>query len=178
MLEEENMKRFVIVILAVALIFGISIGKASAANGLKQGQFGMSVDVNNDFILSGRYFLMNDLAVIGQFGFGINGDDGDGTDIGIGAGIRKYITKDDLAPFVGGTIFYRNTEEGLNQVDQKDLSILAEFGAEYFLHKQFSVEGSVGLGYLSRETKFAGTTTTVTTFGTQRLGLSLNFYFF
>src|SRR5512135_1721865 len=126
MIEEENMKRFVIVILAVALIFGISIGNASAANGLKEGQVGMSVDVNNDFILSGRYFLMKDLAVIGQFGFGINGNDGDGSDIGIGVGIRKYLTTtEDLAPFVGGTIFYSSTEEGLNQVDQKDLSILA-----------------------------------------------------
>src|SRR5512146_2579810 len=111
MIEEETMKRLVIVILAVALIFGISVGNASAANGLKEGQVGMSVDVNNDFILSGRYFLTNDLAVIGQFGFGINGNDGDGTDIGIGASVRKYITKDDLAPFVAGTIFYRSTEE-------------------------------------------------------------------
>lgn len=169
------MKRLVIVILAVALIFGISIGSASAANGLKQGQVGMSVDVNNDFVLSGRYFVMDDLAVIGQFGFGIKGEDGKGTDIGIGGGVRKYLSKDDLAPFVGGTIFYRST----NDSDVTSLAVLGEFGAEYFLHKQFSVEGSVGFGYLRDETtNGAGTTTTVTTVGTQRVGLSLNFYFF
>jgi len=169
------MKRLVIIVLAVAMIIGIGIGSASAANGLKQGQVGMSVDVNNDFILSGRYFVMNDLAIIGQFGFGVKGEDGEGTDFGIGGGVRKYLKIDDLAPFVGGTIFYRTTEDG----DVNNLAVLGEFGAEYFLHKQFSVEGSVGFGYLRDETtSAAGTKTTVTTVGTQRFGLSLNFYFF
>ncbi len=169
------MKRLVIVVLAVALIFGIGIGNASAANSLKQGSAGMSVDVNNDFVLSGRFFVLNDLAVIGQFGFGIKGEDGEGTDFGIGGGVRKYLKVDDLAPFVGGNIFYRTTNDG----DVTSLSVLGIFGAEYFLHKQFSVEGTVGFGYLRDETtNAAGTKTTVTTVGTQRLGLSLNFYFF
>ncbi len=169
------MKRLVIVILAAAMILGIGIGSASAANSLKRGEVGMSVDVNNDFVLSARYFILNDLAVIGQFGFGVKGEDGEGTDFGIGGGVRKYPKMDDLAPFVGGTIFYRTTDD--NNV--KNLAVLGEFGAEYFLHKQFSVEGSVGFGYLRDETTNAvGTKTTVTTVGTQRFGLSLNFYFF
>ncbi len=174
-LEEENMKRLVIAVLAGALIFGIGIGTASAANGLKAGQVGMSVDVNNDFVLSGRYFFTDDLALIAQFGFGIKGDDGSGTDIGLGASVRKYLsTKEDLAPFVDGNIFYKSTEDG----DVTSLAVLAEFGAEYFLHKQFSVEGRIGFGYQRDETTFAGTTTTITTVGTQRFGLSLNYYFF
>ncbi len=178
MIKEDIMKRFVIALLATAFILGIGIGSASAASSstsLKQGEVGMSVDVNNDFVLSGRYFILNDLAVIAQFGFGIKGEDGEGTDIGIGGGVRKYLRTDDLAPFVGGSIFYRSTQDG----DVKNLAVLGEFGAEYFLHKQFSVEGSVGFGYLRDETTNAvGTTTTVTTVGTQRFGLSLNFYFF
>ncbi len=175
MIEEDYMKRVIIAAAAAVLILGIGIGSASAANSLKRGEVGMSVDVNNDFVLGGRYFILNDLAVIGQFGFGIKGEDGEGTDIGIGGGVRKYLKNDDLAPFVGGSIFYRSTQDG----DVKNLAVLGEFGAEYFLHKQFSVEGSVGFGYLRDETTNAvGAKTTVTTVGTQRFGLSLNFYFF
>jgi hypothetical protein len=57
------------------------------------------------------------------------------------------------------------------------------FGAEYFLHRQFSAEGSVGFGYTSSETEtttVAGAVTTNfkdTTIGTQRVALSFNFYF-
>ncbi len=176
MIEEEHMRRLITVVLAAALIFGIGIGTASAAtNSLKQGTVGLSVDVNNDFILEGRFFVLNDLAILGQFGFGIKGEDGEGTDIGLGVGIRKYLRSEDLAPFVGGNIFYSSTEDG----NVKDLSILGLFGAEYFLHKQFSVEGNVGFGYTSEETKnpVTGTKTTITNVGTARLGLSLNFYF-
>ncbi len=169
------MRRLVIVVLSIALILGIGIGTAAAATtSLKQGTVGISVDVNNDFVLEGRYFLMDDLAVLGQFGFGIKGDDGKGTDIGLGVGIRKYLRQEDLAPFIGGSFFYSSTQDG----DVKDLSLLGIFGAEYFLHKQFSIEGNVGLGYSSEDTKnAAGTTTTITNFGTQRFGLALNFYF-
>ncbi len=169
------MRRLIIVVLSIALIFGIGIGTAAAATtSLKQGTAGISVDVNNDFVLEGRYFVMDDMAVLGQFGFGIKGDDGKGTDIGLGVGIRKYLRMEDLAPFVGGTIFYSSTQDG----DVKDFALLGIFGAEYFLYKQFSVEGSVGFGYSSEDTKnAAGTTTTITNFGTQRFGLALNFYF-
>jgi hypothetical protein len=175
MIKEARMRRLVSVVLGIALIFGIGIGTAAAAtNSLKEGTLGLSVDVNNDFILQGRYFILNDFAVLGEFGFGIKGDDGEGTDIGLGVGIRKYLRTEDLAPFVGGTIFYSSTQDG----DLKNFALLGIFGAEYFLHKQFSVEGSVGLGYSSEETKnAAGTTTTITNFGTQRFGLALNFYF-
>jgi len=65
------------------------------------------------------------------------------------------------------------------------MSIIGEFGAEYFLHRQFSVEGSIGFGYTSSETETttgtgAGAVTTNfkdTTIGTQRVALSFNFYF-
>ncbi len=175
-IEEEYMKRLVIVALSVALILGIGIGTAAAATtSLKQGTMGLSVDVNNDFVMEGRFFVQNDLAILADFGFGIKGDDGEGTDIGLGAGIRKYLRTEDLAPFVGGTVFYSSTQDG----NVKNLAILGMFGAEYFLHKQFSVEGSVGFGYSSEETKnpVTGASTTVTNIGTERLGLSLNFYF-
>jgi hypothetical protein len=178
------MKSVIIVAAALAMVVGIGIGSASAANSLQQGTIGFNVDaVNNtdSFVISGKYLVLKDLAVIAGFGFGAKGADADGTDIGIGAGVRKYLKIDDFAPFAGGSIFYRETKDG----NQKDFLLMAEFGAEYFLHRQFSIEGGVGFGYTSSETETttgagAGATTTnykETTIGTQRMALSFNFYF-
>jgi hypothetical protein len=144
-----------------------------AANSLKRGSAGLNVTVNDDFVLSGKYFVMKDLAVLAGFGVGAKGGDAKGTDFGIGGGVRKYLSMEDFAPFVGGSAFYGSTLDG----DQKDWNIMGEFGAEYFMHKQFSVEGSAGFGYRSSKTKTGGTTFEDTTFGTRRFGFSLNFYF-
>jgi len=178
------MKRFLIVVVALAMVMGIGIASASAANSLKEGTIGFNVDAlnsNNSFVISGKYFVLKDFAVLAGFGFGAKGGDANGTDLGISVGARKYLKIDDFAPFAGGSIFYSNTKDG----DQKDMSIIGEFGAEYFLHRQFSVEGSIGFGYTSSETETttgtgAGAVTTNfkdTTIGTQRVALSFNFYF-
>jgi hypothetical protein len=170
------MKKIVIVAVVMAMVLGIGIGGASAANSLQQGTIGFNINAvnsSNDFVITGKYFVLKDLAVLAGFGFGIKGGDAEGTDFGIGAGIRKYLKTDDFAPFVGGSIFYTTTQDG----DREDLSILAEFGAEYFLHKQFSVEGSIGIGYTSSETDTATTNYKDTTFGTQKAAISFNFYF-
>lgn len=186
------MKKLAVVALVLALAAFILPGSASAANSLKQGTFGFNVDVNNNFfglnsdvdnnfVLTGKFFIQNDLAALAGFGIGIRGADANGVDVGVSAGIRKYLKVDDFAPFVGGVFFYSNTKDG----DSQDVSVMAEAGAEYFLHKQFSIEGKVGVGYVSRESK---TTTTqggfITTttrresdLGTERLGISFNFYF-
>jgi hypothetical protein len=174
------MKNVVIVALVMAMVLGAGIGSASAANSLQQGTFGINIDAvnsNENFVITGKYFLLKDLAVLAGFGFGVKGGDADGTDFGIGGGIRKYLKTDDFAPFVGGGFFYSDTRDG----DQTDLIIFGELGAEYFLHKQFSVEGSVGVGYQSSETETtAGNVRTnykETTFGTIRSAISVNFYF-
>lgn len=175
-----KMNRIVIVVVTIAMVMGISIGSASATNSLKAGTIGINVDAfnsNDSFIITGKYFVLKDLAILAGFGFGAKGGDAKGTDLGIGGGVRKYLKVDDFAPFVGGSIFYTKTQDG----DQKDLSVMAEFGAEYFLHRQFSLEGGVGFGYLSSETETtAGAVTTKfkdTTIGTRRVALSFNFYF-
>ena len=186
------MKKLALVVLVLVLAALVLTGSASAANSLKQGTFGFNVDVNNNFfglnndvdnnfVLTGKFFIQNDLAALAGFGIGIRGADANGVDVGVSAGIRKYLKVDDFAPFVGGVFFYSNTKDG----DSQDVSVMAEAGAEYFLHKQFSIEGKVGVGYVSRESK---TTTTqggfITTttrresdLGTERLGISFNFYF-
>jgi hypothetical protein len=183
--KEESMKKIVVIAVALVMVLCIGIGSASAENSLKQGTIGMNVDVTDNFVLTGKYLIMNDLAILADFGIGVKGDDGKGTDIGIGGGVRKYLKMDDFAPFVSGTLFYSETDDG----DSKNLSILGDFGAEYFLHKQFSIEGRVAFGYTRQETTtstpgFIGTvpvttskTTTVSTFGTDRATISFNFYF-
>jgi hypothetical protein len=179
------MKKIVVVAVALVMIMGIGIGSASAANSLKQGTIGMNVDVNESFVLTGKFMVMNDLAVLAAFGVDKRGADDKGTDVGIGGGARKYLKTDDFAPFVGGTLFYSETRDG----DQKDLSLMGEFGAEYFLAKQFSIEGKVGFGFRQHESKTTTTTlvgtvpvTTTTNFksteiGTDKSTISFNYYF-
>lgn len=180
------MKKLAVVVLTFVLAAAIWPGNASAANSLKQGTFGFNVDVNDDFIIAGKYLVSPDIAVLAGFGIGIRGADAEGTDIGITAGIRKYLKVDDFAPFVGGTAFYSTTEDG----DVKNLSLMGEAGVEYFLHKQFSIEGKVGFGYTSQETKTPGTpqniggvqipttnTVKTTNIGTERFVISFNYYF-
>lgn len=190
------MKKLAVVAMVLVLAAFVLPGHASAANSLKQGTFGFNVDVNNNvfglnsdvdnnFVLTGKYFIYHDFAVLAGAGIGIRGADADGVDVGVTAGVRKYLKVDDFAPFVGGSFFYSNTKDG----DAQDFSLVGEAGAEYFLHRQFSIEGKVGVGYVSRETKTTTTAaqggqliTTTTTrresdLGTERLGISFNFYF-
>lgn len=167
------MKKIAGMVIVVVMILGLGIGSASAANSLKQGSAAINVNVSDDFVLWGKYFVMKDLAVLAGFGVGAKGGDAEGTDVGFGGGVRKYLAMDDFAPFVGGSFLYSRTRDG----DQKYWNIMGEFGAEYFVHKQFSVEGSIGFGYISSETKTGTVTFEDTTFGTRRFGFSLNFYF-
>ena len=171
------MKKIIVIVLALIAAIGFGTGTASAANSIRQGAFGFNVDVNDDFILTGKYFVTKDIAVLAGFGLGIKGGDAKGTDIAIAGGARKYLKVDDFAPFVGGTLFYSSTKDG----DQKSFSLMGEFGAEYFLYKQFSIEGKVGFGYSSQETTTTAgpvsTTVKETTIGTERAGISFNYYF-
>jgi hypothetical protein len=173
------MKKAIIAVLAVMVLVIAGVGSASAANSLKQGTIGFGVDVNQDMMITGKYFVKNDMAVLAGFGLGINGNDGDGTNLGVMVGIRKYLKMDDFAPFVGGLIQYEDINAGVKNVklETKTTFLGAQFGAEYFLHKQFSVEGSIAAGYQSVDQDQGGGSTTVSTLGTQRAGISFNFYF-
>ncbi len=170
------MNRFKVLVMVLIMVTGLGAGSAFAANSLRQGAFGFNVDVNDDFVLTGKYLITRDMAVLAGFGLGLRGGDNSGTDIGLGVGVRKYLKVEDFAPFVGGTIFYSSTQDG----DQKSFSLMGEGGAEYFLYKEFSIEGKVGFGYSSETTTTAGpasTTVKTTNFGTQRAGISFNYYF-
>jgi hypothetical protein len=176
------MKKLIVVAVAVVMMMGLA-GSAFAANSLNQGAFGLSVGFNNlssfpngmENTIIGKFLISSDLAFIGGFGFvNASGDDatGDGTDLSLVIGVRKYLKKDDFAPFAEGLLVYMTQDSTARDT----IGVLANFGAEYFLHKQFSFEGSVGVGLFNVETN-TGPNADSTILGTTSLGLRANFYF-
>jgi len=167
--------------LAVAVLLLSLTGNASAANSLNTGVMGLNVSLSNtntpaDFMLNGRYLAAKDMALLAGFGLAMVDNAGKKhTDIGFTFGARKYMKTEDFAPFIGGKFQYMST--GTAAGDVTDLGFGVEAGAEYFVGKQFSVEGSVGFGYVSSETKTGVTTIKNTTLGTRSFSMGANFYF-
>ncbi len=189
------MKR-VSVIVAVMLFSALIGVNAFAANGLQQGSTALSVGmgdslfshtfspqtpgyINNVVDISGRYFLAKDVALYGGFGLQLNSGDYDGTYFSLTAGVRKYLTTNDFAPFIGGQLSYATVDAKLNGtkfVDQSLWDLAGMFGAEYFFSKNFSLEGSVGIGagQLKNDLPGGGDSTYL---GTRTVGVQANFYF-
>ncbi len=176
-------------ILAAAAVIGFSTA-ANAANSLQAGSMALNVTVfdgtsaavqssvvngaaDDLYIIKGKYFLQKDLALLAGVGIGIKGGDANGTDFGILAGARKYMSTNDFAPFFGGYFTYSST----NDSNYKIMQLMAEFGAEYFFSKQFSIEGAARAGYMSGEDSTGATTVKATNVGTASAGVSFNFYF-
>jgi len=171
-----------------AFMLAVSSGNTLAAPA--EGNFGLNVDLTSStsplgtpsvFMLEGKYSIKKDLTVLAGAGLQIS-DNGTAanskyTNIGLMGGIRKYLKTEDLAPFFGGKLLYLSTRQGNNDVT--DFALIAEGGAEYFLAKQFSLEGSIGFGYASRDSQpvAGGPSVKATGFGTTTFNLSANFYF-
>ena len=181
------MKNITLAGATLALI--IASGSALAAPAA--GSFGINVGFTQptaltsgtptNFMVNGKYFISKDTAVLAGVGL-VMADSGaatnsKSTDIGFQVGFRKYMKTEDFAPFVGGRLQYVSTRQWPNDVT--DFFLGVEGGAEYFLGKQFSLEGSVGFGYASSDSKgvVSGISTKATYFGTTSLNVSANFYF-
>lgn len=180
------MKNIYLAIAAFAL--ASASGGALAAPTAKS--FGLNIDLTTPstplgspsvFMLEGRYAFSKDMSVLAGIGLQMvdtgQATNNKATNIGLMGGIRKYLETNDYAPFFGGRLQYMTTRQGANDVT--DFVLMAEFGAEYFLGKQFSLEGSVGAGYTSRKSEpvAAPGSTTATAFGTTTYNLSANYYF-
>jgi hypothetical protein len=188
------MKRLVIIALALVLVAGIGIGSASAANSLEQGNISVGVGMgdsffnhNNEFFgptdvlnLNARYLITKDLAIVGGFGLEVGGGDFDSTYFSFTGGVRKYLSTNDFAPFVGGQLTYAAYEEenpaGATVVDLNMIDLSAMFGAEYFVGPKFSLEGSVGIGF-GQFNDDINANSDRTVFGTRSVGVKANFYF-
>jgi len=164
-----------IALVGATLAFVLAAGSVSAANSMSTGTIGLNVPVvsTTDPLISGKYFMNKDMAILGGFGFSSGGTSGNSvTTFALEAGVRKYMNTNDFAPFIGGVFDYTSTS---STPSQTTMGLIAEAGAEYFLAKQFSIEGKVGFGYTSNDTGNAATKTT--NFGSSRAHLSVNFYF-
>lgn len=188
-----------VLVSAAWLVILLLAGAASAASGPGAGTFGINVGMGNSMFsdpavqgsltttsgayvhgvinISGKYFAGDDLALIAGFGFQKDGSDADATYYNLSAGIRKYLKKDDLATFLEGRFVYESldVDDAFMTLDMKVYDLSANIGAEYFFQKQFSVEGSVGVGAGTVKVNSAGTKDTY--FGTRTIGVSANFYF-
>jgi hypothetical protein len=180
------MKKLIVVAVAVVMMMGLAGSAMAAGTSLQSGKFGLSAGFTNlsqypdgiERTIMGRLFIANDLAL--NLGFGLTSADGDpgmpdGTDLSIIIGVRKYLKTEEFAPFIEGDLVYIDTDTGLNGA-YDTIGVLANVGAEYFLHKQFSLEGSVGIGLLQIENNAASSAdSTILTTGS--LGVRANFYF-
>jgi hypothetical protein len=165
---------------------GLSLLTAAAAmadNSLQTGAKALSFGVSNsDILISGRYLLQSDLAVLAGVGFSHSSNNDSTSDYGLTAGIRKYLKTADLAPFVGGVISYRRNDiivptggGGTDVESEKTFSIDGVGGLEYFVAKQVSVEAQVGIG-LSSIHNVDGTGEDQTNIGTFSSAVTVNFY--
>lgn len=181
------MKKIALVLATVALAMAAGSALATPAAGTMGLNVGftqptaLASNTSTNFMVNGKYFISKDTAVLAGVGL-VMKDSGavansKSTDIGFQGGFRKYMKTDDFSPFAGGRIQYVSTRQGANDVT--DLFFGVEGGAEYFLAKQFSLEGSVGFGYASSDSDpvAGGPSTKATYFGTTTLNVSANFYF-
>lgn len=173
------MKKIALAVATLGLV--MMTGSSFAANSLNAGTFGLNIPLitttattNTNIqspLISGKYFLAKDMAVLGGVGFSSGGASGaSSTTFALMGGMRKYLKVDDFAPFIGGFLGYETTS---SNPSSSATTLTAEGGAEYFLAKQFSIEGKVGLGF--RSVKRAAVKSTF--FGTSTATLSVNYYF-
>ena len=175
------MRKLIVVALSVVIIMGIGIGNTSAQTSTMDRQIGISVglgnsvfgDTDNSIIdITGRYRIAYDISLLAGFGFETHSGDADGSYFSISIGARKYLSTNDFAPFIDGKLSYV-TQDVDGDTDIIDLTV--GFGAEYFLHKQFSVEGSIGIGFGVEDDN--DTHDDDIYFGTRTIGVRANFYF-
>jgi hypothetical protein len=190
------MKKTAIIAVVVLMIAALS-GSALAANSLASGSKALSIGFGDSVLnhvasptdqnqnspivdIGGKFFVAKDMAITAGIGFQMNTGDLEGTYLAFNAGIRKYLRTDDFAPFVGGQFSYITYDAKVDPgpvkiADFSAMEIAALVGAEYFVGKQFSIEGSIGVGIGKAEDSILNKDTTY--LGTKNLGVKANFYF-
>lgn len=157
-------------VVIVAFIAATNVVAANVvATNISKPKLGLSVSTTSNTMISGKYFIGDELAVLG--GFGLLHNDG-ATDLYLMGGLRKYLphSSTTFVPFVGARGWYSSVKSS----NVSTVGLAAEGGAEYFLNKHFSVEGTVAVGYASKSPTGGSSTST---FGTSMYALGVNFYF-
>ena len=168
----------------LAIMAGLTTaGAASAENSLKTGATALSFGIVDGGIeISGRFLPGSDVAVLAGIGMAISSNDENTTDFSLSAGVRKYLVRADLAPFVGGLISYHrdgfvvvNAAGRTGVESEREFELAGVFGVEYFFTKQVSAEAQAGLG-ISDANNVSGTGADETRIGTFSSGVTVNFY--
>ncbi len=187
--------RIVAAVAGVLLMMGIAGSAFAATNSLQQGSMGLSIGFGDSALnnvanptdtnprnpivdISGRYFIARDLAFTGGIGLQMNSGDLGGTYLSFNAGIRKYLRTEDFAPFIGGQFSFISYDADINGTTIADYTAFefdGMFGAEYFLGRSFSIEGTIGIALGHGKNNHTNEDTTY--FGTRNMGVMANFYF-
>ncbi len=179
------MKKLVIVTVALLMIMGLVGGAFAANSSLNSGSMAINVGMGNSVYgdvgvtrITGKYFVNRDIALLAGFGFQASSGDYDAKFFSFQGGVRKYLKTDELSTFVEGKLTYEKqkiSSPGFLPVDVDVIDFSVAFGAEYFFGKQFSLEGSVGIGFGTQDDNTSNQS--ITYFGTRTVGVSANFYF-
>lgn len=181
------MKRLTIAAAAI-LIVGLCVSSAFAASSLSSGTIGFNVGFGDSVFgdsgvvtINGKYFVMNDLAIVAGVGTQTSSGDFDADYYSFSGGARKYLKTADFAPFFEAKFTFARQKDDTSgfMVDQSAFDVGVVFGAEYFVHQQLSVEGAVGIGFgkVEIENTAPAPDEDYTYFGTRTVGVSANFYF-
>ncbi len=178
------MQKPIIVALSIVMTICVGIGSVLAGNSLVAQSIGVSVGVGNSTFskfaasedniidITGKYLIDDDVALLAGLGLETHSGDVNGSYFGFSVGVRKYLNTDDFALFVDGRLSYINQSvDG----DTKTIDLSAGFGAEYFLHKQFSVDASIGFGFGVEDDDDKNKDDIY--IGTRTIGVNVNFYF-
>ena len=158
-----------IVLLFVALISFNAHAETDSIFGTDK-KFGFTVNTTSNTMISGKIFTDKNTAILGGLGLIKTGS---ATDIYAMGGVRKYVIKDaksTFLPFIGGRTWYSS----LKSMNVKSYGLMGEAGAEFFLDRQFSIEGMVGFGY-GKSMFSAGSSSS--RLETATFSLAANFYF-
>jgi hypothetical protein len=101
----------------------------------ENGKFGFGVSAFDNLVLTGRYWLGNDIALDAGFGF-----TSEFTDVFVLAGglIKTIGGAENVYPYLGGRLVIAAVEEA---VGEDEISLAGIFGAEFFAVRRFSLIG-------------------------------------
>lgn len=149
------MKRIALFTLFAMLSFSISCFA-------QKGKWGLSM--TNANTIGAAYFLEDNMRLGAEVGFQSVSNGGSSTDLSVGVGLWYYLAKvENLNTFVGGGIGFGSNSGGGQT--SSSLSIMGQYGAEYWVSSKIGVNGYIGVGYGSSGPSGAKTSTLSTISG-------------
>lgn len=109
----------------------------------QKGKWGLSI--SNANTIGAAYFLEDKMRLSAELGFRSNSSGGS-ADLSIGVGLWYYLAKvDHMDTFVGGGIGVGSDPGGGQSTGS--VSIIGQYGVEYWVSSRIGVHGYIGLGY-------------------------------